>query len=145
MVGSPYQTSAHLAKDLKFIEEFQPDMCGIGPYIPHKDTPFADKAAGDAELTCYLLSVIRLIKPNILLPATTALGTLAEDGREKGILAGANVVMPNLTPAFVRAKYMLYNNKAIDGAESAQSRKLLEERMALIGYRVVTDRGDIKK
>lgn len=145
MVGAPYQTSAHMAQDLKFIEEFQPDMCGIGPFIPHMHTPFSDKKAGGVELTCYLLSIIRLIKPNILLPATTALGSLTEDGREKGILAGANVVMPNLSPASVRAKYMLYNNKVFDGTESAQSRKLLEERIASIGYRVVTDRGDIKK
>jgi len=143
MVGSPYQTSAHLAKDLKFIEEFGPDMCGIGPFIPHKDTPFAEKVAGNVELTCYLLSIIRLIKPNILLPATTALGSLIESGREKGILAGANVVMPNLSPVSARKKYMLYNNKASDGAESAQSKELLEERIASIGYRVVTDRGDI--
>lgn len=145
MVGSPYQTSEHLAKDLKFIEEYQPDMCGIGPFIPHKDTPFAGERAGDVELTCYLLSIIRLMKPNILLPATTALGSLTNDGREKGILAGANVVMPNLSPTFVRAKYILYNNKISDGAESAQSRKILEEKMTSIGYRVVTDRGDIKK
>lgn len=144
MVGSPYQTSAHLAKELKFIEEFGPDMCGIGPFIPHKNTPFARKAAGSVELTCYLLSIIRLIKPNILLPATTALGSIEEDGRERGILAGANVVMPNLSPALVREKYMLYNNKVSDGAESAQRRKVLEERMCSIGYRVVTDRGDIK-
>lgn len=144
MVGSPYQTSAHLAKELKFIEEFGPDMCGIGPFIPHKDTPFARKAAGSVELTCYLLSIIRLIRPNILLPATTALGSLEEDGRERGILAGANVVMPNLSPTSVREKYMLYNNKVSDGAESAQRRKVLEERMCSIGYRVVTDRGDIK-
>lgn len=145
MVGSPYQTSAHLARDLKFIEEFGPDMCGIGPFIPHKDTPFAKETAGNVELTCYLLSIIRLIKPNILLPATTALGSLTEDGREKGILAGANVVMPNLSPAAVRKKYMLYNNKVSDGAESAQKRETLEERMFSIGYRVVTDRGDIRK
>lgn len=145
MVGSPYQTNSHLARDLKFIEEFGPDMCGIGPFIPHKDTPFADREAGDVELTCYLLSIIRLIKPNILLPATTALGSLDDNGREKGILAGANVVMPNLSPASVRIKYMLYNNKVSDGAESAQSRKILEEKMTSIGYGVVTDRGDIKK
>ena len=145
MIGSPYQTSEHLAKDLKFIEEFQPDMCGIGPFIPHKNTPFAGERAGDVELTCYLLSIIRIIKPNILLPATTALGSLEKDGREKGILAGANVVMPNLSPAAVRSKYMLYNNKVSDGAESAQSKKILEEKVISIGYRVVTDKGDIKK
>ena len=145
MVGSPFQTNAELAKDLKFIEEFQPDMCGIGPFIPHDDTPFAKEKAGTVELTCYLLSIIRLIKPNILLPSTTALGTIDEFGREKGILAGANVVMPNLSPASVRKKYMLYNNKVSDGAESAQSKNTLEERMTSIGYEIVTDRGDIKR
>ena len=144
MVGSPYQTAETLAKDLKFIEEFSPDMCGIGPFIPHKDTPFADKAAGEAELTCYLLSVIRLIKPNILLPATTALGTIKANGREMGILAGANVVMPNLSPVGVRKKYELYDNKICTGEESAQCKKCLEDRMKGIGYEIVTDRGDIK-
>ena len=145
MVGSPFQTNAELAKDLKFIEEFQPDMCGIGPFIPHDDTPFAQKKTGTVELTCYLLSIIRLIKPNILLPSTTALGTIDAFGREKGILAGANVVMPNLSPASVRKKYMLYNNKVSDGAESAQSKNTLEERMTSIGYEIVTNRGDIKR
>ena len=144
MVGSPYQTTEHLAKDLKFIEEFQPDMCGIGPFIPAKGTVFKNKEAGTLELTCYLLSIIRLIKPNILLPATTALGTIDLQGREKGILAGANVVMPNLSPSSVRKKYMLYNNKISDGAESAQCKHSLTEKMKSIGYEVVTDRGDIK-
>lgn len=144
MVGSPYQTTAHLAQDLKFIEEFKPAMCGIGPFIPHIDTPFKDEAAGTLELTCYLLSIIRLIQPNILLPATTALGTIDPFGREKGILSGANVVMPNLSPGSVRKKYMLYNNKVADGAESAQNKNALVERMTAIGYEVVTDRGDIK-
>lgn len=144
MVGSPFQTTVQLAEDMKFIEEFQPDMCGIGPFIPAKNTPFADRKAGTLELTCYLLSIIRLIKPNILLPSTTALGTIDPKGREKGILAGANVVMPNLSPASVRKKYMLYDNKVSDGAESAQSRQSLEERMNSIGYQIVTDRGDIK-
>jgi len=145
MVGSPFQTNAELAKDLKFIEDFQPDMCGIGPFIPHDDTPFAKEKAGTVELTCYLLSIVRLIKPNILLPSTTALGTIDEFGREKGILAGANVVMPNLSPVSVRKKYMLYNNKVSDGAESAQSKNTLEERMTSIGYEIVTNRGDIKR
>lgn len=145
MVGSPYQTTAMLAKDLKFIEEFKPDMCGIGPFIPHKDTPFADKTRGSAELTCYLLSIIRLIHPPVLLPSTTALGTIDQNGREKGILAGANVVMPNLSPKSVRKKYELYNNKLSDGAESAQCVQSLKQRMASIGYEVVTDRGDHKK
>jgi len=143
MVGSPYQTVCELAKDLKFIEEFSPDMCGIGPFIPQSDTPFGDKPAGTLELTCYLLSIIRLIKPNVLLPATTALGTIDPEGREKGILSGANVVMPNLSPESVRRKYSLYDNKVYDGSESAQCKQALAERMSAIGYEIVTDRGDI--
>lgn len=145
MVGSPGQTSAHLAKDLRFIEEFQPDMCGIGPFIPHKDTPFREKPAGSLELTLFLLSVIRLIHPPVLLPATTALGTIHPQGREKGILAGANVVMPNLSPVEVRGKYLLYDNKICTGEESAQCRGCLEGRMRSIGYTLVVDRGDVKK
>lgn len=143
MVGSPYQAAETLAKDLKFIEEFSPDMCGIGPFIPHKDTSFANVAAGTLEMTCYLLSVIRLIKPNILLPATTALGTIHPKGREMGILAGANVVMPNLSPLSVRKKYELYDGKICTGEESAECKKCLEKRMEQIGYEIVTDRGDI--
>jgi len=145
MVGSPFQTPKELARDLKFIEEFSPHMCGIGPFIPHADTPFGAEAAGTLELTCYLLSIIRLIKPNILLPSTTALGTIHPTGREQGILAGANVVMPNLSPAAVRKQYMLYNNKLSDGNESAQCVDSLRQRMATIGYAIVTDRGDIKQ
>lgn len=144
MVGSPYQTTADLARDLKFVEEFRPEMCGIGPFIPHKDTPFRDNAAGTVELTCYLLSIIRLIRPNILLPATTALGSIDPNGREKGILSGANVVMPNLSPADVRRKYMLYNNKLSSGAEAAQNLQDLKDRMQAIGCEVVVDRGDIR-
>ena len=144
MVGSPYQTSGTLAEDLKFIESFSPDMCGIGPFIPHKQTPFAENSAGTLELTCYLLSIIRLIKPNILLPATTALGTIHPKGREKGILSGANVVMPNLSPVSVRKKYELYDNKICTGDEAAECKKCLENRMRSIGYEIVSDRGDIK-
>ena len=144
MVGSPYQTSEHLAKDLKFIEEFKPQMCGIGPFIPHKATEFAEYSAGSVELTCYLLSIIRLIRPNILLPATTALGTLEEDGREKGIMAGANVVMPNLSPMDTRKKYELYNNKLSSNAESAQALDELRARIENIGYKIVCARGDAK-
>ena len=144
MVGSPGQTSAELAKDLKFIELFKPEMCGIGPFIPHRDTPFAAESAGTLELTCYLLSIIRLIHPTVLLPATTALGTIHPQGRELGIRSGANVVMPNLSPAAVRKKYMLYDNKLSDGDESAQCVDSLRKRMAAIGYEVVTDRGDYK-
>ncbi|MBE6774883.1 MAG: [FeFe] hydrogenase H-cluster radical SAM maturase HydE [Ruminococcaceae bacterium] len=142
MVGSPYQTAEHLAKDLKFIGDFRPDMVGIGPFIPHKDTPFADHPAGSAELTCFLLSVIRIIHPPVLLPATTALGTLEDGGRERGILHGANVIMPNLSPTDVRDKYMLYNNKLSTGAESAQKLHELKEKISSVGYRIVCDRGD---
>lgn len=145
MVGSPFQTNTTLAKDLKFVEEFKPDMCGIGPFIPHKDTPFGEREAGTVDLTCYLLSLIRLIYPPVLLPATTALGTIHPCGREKGIQAGANVVMPNLSPPSVRNKYELYNNKICTGEESAECRNSLNQRMIAIGYEIVTDRGDIRK
>ena len=145
MVGSPYQTAGNLAEDLKFIEEFKPDMCGIGPFIPHQKTPFGTFHAGTLELTCYLLSVIRLIHPPVLLPSTTALGTIDPQGRERGILAGANVVMPNLSPVSVRKKYELYDNKICTGEESAQCRDCLSARMRSIGYETVIDRGDIRK
>ena len=144
MVSSPFQTEKELAKDLKFIEEFKPDMCGIGPFIPHKDTPFKGEAAGTAELTCYLLSIIRLIYPRILLPATTALGTSDASGREKGILSGANVIMPNLSPVGVRKKYELYDGKICTGEEAAECIKCLNNRMNNIGYNIVIDRGDIR-
>lgn len=145
MVGSPYQTSEHLAKDLKFIEAFKPDMCGIGPFIPHKDTPFKDFPAGSADLTCYLLSIVRLIHPQVLLPATTALGTVEGKGRERGILSGANVVMPNLSPESTRAKYELYNNKLSTGAESANGLEALKKNLSDIGYQIEISRGDVKK
>lgn len=145
MVGSPFQTNRNIAKDLKFIEKFKPQMCGIGPFIPHKDTPFRDFPAGTAEMTCYLLSIIRLIHPRILLPATTALGTIMNGGREKGILSGANVVMPNLSPVSVRRKYMLYNGKISTGDEAAEAVNNLALSMKKIGFEVVTDRGDFKK
>lgn len=145
MVGSPYQTNLNIAKDLKFIENFKPDMCGIGPFIPHKATEFSEFSSGTVELTCYLLSIIRLIHPPVLLPATTALGTISDTGREQGILAGANVVMPNLSPISVRKKYELYDNKISTGSESAQNKNELIDRMNKIGYEIVTHRGDIKK
>ena len=144
MVGSPYQTYADIARDLKFIEEFKPQMCGIGPFIPHKATPFASFSAGTVELTCYLLSIVRLICPTVLLPATTALGSIEEGGRERGILSGANVVMPNLSPVDNRKKYELYNNKLYSNAESAQAKAELEKRIKSIGYEVVEARGDAK-
>lgn len=145
MVGSPYQTYATIAKDLKFIETFKPDMCGIGPFVPHHETPFASQKAGSAELTCFLLSIIRLIHPPVLLPATTALGTIDGMGREKGILAGANVVMPNLSPVSVRKKYELYDNKICTGDEAAECRACLARRIESTGCYLAVDRGDIKK
>jgi biotin synthase len=145
MVGSPYQTTDTLSEDLKFIEEFKPAMCGIGPFIPHKDTPFRDYPAGSAELTCFLLSIIRIMHPRILLPATTALGTIDPVGREKGIKSGANVVMPNLSPISARNKYQLYDNKLSTGAESAQNLMDLKERLKNIGYEIVVSRGDALK
>ena len=145
MVGSPYQTAEALAKDLKFIEEFQPDMCGIGPFISHKDTPFTKEINGEVELTCFLLAIIRIIKPNILLPSTTALNTLAPDGRKLGILASANVLMPNLSPDKAKEKYNLYDNKLHTGVESAEKLTLLKEEIQKIGYEIVCNRGDIIK
>ncbi|MEF2560731.1 MAG: [FeFe] hydrogenase H-cluster radical SAM maturase HydE [Eggerthellaceae bacterium] len=144
MVGAPFQTAHDLAQDLKFIEEFKPEMCGIGPFIPHRATPFSSEPTGSVELTCFLLSVIRIIHPSILLPATTALGSLDPYGRSRGILAGANVVMPNLSPINVRKNYELYNNKAHTGTEAAEHLSLLEADMKQIGYHVVVDRGDPK-
>ena len=145
MVGSPYQTAEHIAEDLRFLAEFQPHMVGIGPFIPHRDTPFRDKTAGSAAETVKLLSIIRLILPNVLLPATTALGTILADGRERGIRAGANVIMPNLSPSDARKKYMLYNDKLSSGDEAAENLASLKGSMAAIGYEIVTDRGDYKK
>lgn len=143
MVGAPYQTTNHIAEDLKFIEEFKPHMCGIGPFIPHKNTIFKNEKSGSVDLTCYLLSIIRIMHPHILLPATTALGTAESDGRERGILSGANVIMPNLSPESVRKKYDLYDNKLSTGAESAEHIKELKDRMKNIGYDVVIARGDV--
>ena len=142
MVGSPGQTSAHIAKDLVFLHRFQPEMVGIGPFIPHCDTPLGGEPAGTVELTVFLLGVIRLMLPDVLLPATTALATIHPEGRELGIRAGANVCMPNLSPRAVREKYMLYNNKISTGEEAAQSRDALAKRIEAIGYTIVTARGD---
>ena len=144
MVGSPYQTAGNLAKDIAFVESFKPEMCGIGPFIPHHETPFAKEPAGSVELTCFLLSIIRLVHPRVLLPATTALGTMHPQGREFGILAGANVLMPNLSPVGVRKKYELYDNKICTGEESAQCLRCLSTRVEAIGYKIVTDRGDYR-
>ncbi|MBR5145418.1 MAG: [Clostridia bacterium] len=145
MVGSPFQTNEHIAKDLVFMQDFAPEMVGMGPFIPHKDTPFANQSAGDVKLTLFLLSLVRIILPDVLLPATTALGSLQSDGREHGIIAGANVCMPNLSPQDVRDKYSLYNNKLSSGAESAQEYEKLKQKIENIGYQVVVSRGDHNK
>ena len=142
MVGSPYQTAEQLARDMLFLEELQPEMVGIGPFIPHHGTPFREEKAGSLALTCYMLGLTRLLLPSVLLPATTALGTIHPRGRELGMEAGANVVMPNLSPREVREKYLLYDHKLCTGTEAAESLDKLKESMRQIGYEVVTGRGD---
>ena len=144
MVGSPYQTEENLVKELVFLENLKPHMVGIGPFIPHKDTPFKDEKTGTVEITLFMLGLIRLILPNVLLPATTALGTIDPLGREKGIKAGANVLMPNLSPVNVRKKYMLYDNKICTGDEAAQCIECLKKRIDITGCKIVTSRGDYK-
>ncbi|MCD8365629.1 MAG: [FeFe] hydrogenase H-cluster radical SAM maturase HydE [Clostridiales bacterium] len=144
MVGSPYQTLECLAEDLVFLQEFQPEMVGIGPFIPHHDTEFAWEPAGSVDLTLFLLSVIRIMLPHVLLPATTALGTLSPVGRERGMLAGANVVMPNLSPVENRKQYELYDNKICTGEEAAECRGCLANRVKSVGFTLVTDRGDFR-
>ena len=142
MVGSPGQTVSHLVEDLLFIERFRPEMIGIGPFIPHADTPFANEPAGSIGMTLKLISIFRLMHPSALIPASTALASLSSNGREQGILAGANVVMPNLSPPEIREKYTLYNHKAAFGSEAAEGLKLLEEQLNGIGYTISRKRGD---
>jgi biotin synthase len=142
MVGSPGQTIGCLLDDLVFLQEFRPEMVGIGPFLPHKDTPLCSKAPGTLELTLFLLGVIRLLLPAVLLPATTALGTVHPTGREQGLLAGANIVMPNLSPVGVRKKYLLYDNKICTGEEAAECRLCLQRRVESVGYEIVIARGD---
>jgi len=142
MVGSPYQTIENIVEDLLFIKEFSPQMIGIGPFVPHHDTPFKNHKSGSLELTLFLIGILRLMNPNALIPSTTALGTIDPNGREKGILAGANVVMPNLSPVSVRKKYQLYDNKICTGEEAAECKECLSNRMKKIGYEIVVDRGD---
>jgi biotin synthase len=144
MVGSPNQTLDHIVDDLLFIRELQPHMVGIGPYLPHSETPLKNEKAGDLHLTLNILAILRLMKPNLLLPATTALGTLESQGRELGILAGANVVMPNLSPVDVRKKYLLYDNKICTGDEAAECVACMGRRIQSIGYEMVVSRGDCK-
>ena len=142
LVGSPFQTTAHLADDMLFLKELNPQMIGIGPFIPHHQTPFHNQSAGTLELTLFMLGLIRLMLPKVLLPSTTALGTIADDGREQGVLAGANVVMPNLTPIAVRNDYLLYDNKIGTTDDASQYRRSMEKRMEAIGYQFAISRGD---
>ncbi|MDO5389913.1 MAG: [FeFe] hydrogenase H-cluster radical SAM maturase HydE [Eubacteriales bacterium] len=142
MVGSPGQTPEYLAEDMLFLKKLNPHMVGIGPFVPHHDTPFAQEQAGTLELTLYLLGLLRLMLPKALLPATTALGALSENGQQLGILAGANVIMPNLSPLQNRALYSLYDNKPNTGTQAAENLAQLCEKMNQIGYKIVTDRGD---
>ncbi|RBP66661.1 iron-only hydrogenase maturation protein HydE [Alkalibaculum bacchi] len=142
MVGSPYQRTEDIVEDLLFIKEFSPAMIGVGPFIPHHQTPFAKEMAGTLELTLFVIGLLRLMNPNALIPATTALGTIDPNGRELGILSGANVVMPNLSPVTVRKNYELYDNKICTGDEAAECKVCLDSRMNRIGYEIVVDRGD---
>ncbi len=142
MVGSPGQTADCLAEDMVFMKRLNPEMVGIGPFIPQHATPFAEEKQGTLEDTLFLLALIRLMLPKVLLPSTTALGTIHPDGRELGILSGANVVMPNLSPAGVREKYLLYDNKICTGDEAAEALDSLRKRMRAIGYEIAVGRGD---
>lgn len=142
MVGSPFQTVQNLADDIMFLQDMNPQMIGIGPFIPHRDTPFAHYAAGSTELTLFLISLLRTIFPNALIPATTALATLSSTGHEDGILSGANVIMPNVSPLYARQKYELYNNKKHDGDEAAENLALLKNKISGIGYEIVSEVGN---
>lgn len=143
MVGSPFQTTEHLCKDLRFLQDLRPAMIGIGPFVPHRDTPFGQEKGGTLEMTLRMVAVLRLMFPYALIPATTALGTIHPEGRELGLQAGANVLMPNLSPVRTRKLYELYDNKICTGVEAAEGKKELEERVEKAGYQIVTDRGDV--
>ena len=145
MVGSPGQTPETLAEDMLFMQEFDPQMVGVGPFLPHRDTPFREEKAGSVEETLFVLALCRIMLPRVLMPSTTALGTAESDGRKQGILAGCNVVMPNLSPASVRKKYMLYDNKAGTDLTAAEGIAMLRRQMEEIGYEVVVGRGDFQK
>ena len=145
MVGSPGQRWRHIIADIRFLQELKPDMIGIGPFIPHSDTMYRNEPAGDLQLTLRLLSILRLCFPYVLLPATTALATIHPQGRELGLKAGANVVMPNLSPTEYRERYSLYDNKVCTGEEAAECARCLELRVKSAGYRIVSDRGDVRK
>lgn len=142
MVGVPFQTTEDIIQDLRFLQELQPHMIGIGPFVPHHDTPFADEKGGTLGLTLRLLGILRLMFPKVLLPATTALGTISPNGRELGLKTGCNVVMPNLSPVSVRKKYDLYDNKICTGEEAAECRTCLQRRIESVGYEISPERGD---
>ena len=142
MVGAPFQTTDDLISDLRFLQQLQPEMIGIGPFVPHHDTIFSAEKGGTLELTLRLLGILRLMFPKTLIPATTALGTIAPNGRELGLMTGCNVVMPNLSPVSVRKKYELYDNKICTGEEAAECRSCLEKRINSVGYEVEISRGD---
>jgi biotin synthase len=144
MVGSPRQTPSHIVEDLRFLQKLSPAMIGIGPYIRHQDTPFRNCQDGDLKLCLRLIAILRLMFPYALIPATTALGTIAPDGRERGLLAGANVVMPNLSPTSVRQLYKLYDNKICLSEEAAECSRCISERIGQVGYRIVVHRGDVR-
>jgi len=144
MVGSPFQKTENILSDLRFLQQLQPAMIGIGPYIPHQDTPFHNHPSGSLELTLRLIAILRLMFPYALIPATTALGSITPTGRELGLKAGANVVMPNLSPVTVRKQYALYDGKICMGEEAAECKVCLERRVASVGYEIVVSRGDVK-
>jgi biotin synthase len=144
MVGLPGQSNEDYVKDLMFLKELEPHMVGIGPFIPHKDTPLAVENGGTVETTEIMLAITRLLLPMVLLPATTALGSIDPMGREKGIKAGANVVMPNLSPTSVRKKYALYDGKICTGDEAAECRMCIEGRITRAGFSIDMSRGDNK-
>ena len=142
MIGSPFQTVAYIVEDLYYMKSFAPHMIGIGPFIPHRDTNFCGYPSGSVNVTLFILSLIRLMQPRVLLPSTTALGTAAEDGRERGILAGANVVMPNISPSSARENYILYDNKIGTSDDYSESIALITSKIEAIGYKVSQERGD---
>lgn len=145
MVGVPYQTTENIISDIRFMQELQPQMIGIGPFIPHKDTPFRDEKGGTLELTLRLLGILRLMFPKVLLPATTALGSISPIGRTLGLQTGCNVIMPNISPKDVRSKYMLYNNKLISGGETSEGLEILRREIETTGYEIADERGDCVK
>lgn len=144
MIGAPYQTVETLAADMDYMARFKPQMIGMGPFIPHAQTPFRDFPAGSVDLTLFLLSLCRIMLPEVLLPATTALGSLDTDGRKRGVLCGCNVIMPNISPFKNRKKYALYDHKAVTGEDGGEELKVLQAHMEDIGYTLYSVRGDYK-